>query len=209
MKFESKLEKNMDYAYVRVSSASQNIGRQLEDIKKFNVEEKNIFIDKESGKNFNRKNYKRLLRTVKENDLIIVKSIDRLGRNYKEIGEQWAYLTQRKKVNICVIDMPILDTRKTPSDLLGKFISDLILQLLSFIAENERNNIKSRQAEGIKLAKIKGVKFGRPSFEVTENFKHYLRLYKLKIIKIDTILKEFKISKSSFYKYAKLLDIKI
>ena len=125
MKFESKLEKNMDYAYVRVSSASQNIGRQLEDIKKFNVEEKNIFIDKESGKNFNRKNYKRLLRTVKENDLIIVKSIDRLGRNYKEIGEQRAYLTQRKKVNICVIDMPILDTRKTPSDLLGKFISDL------------------------------------------------------------------------------------
>ena len=115
----------MDYAYVRVSSASQNIGRQLEDIKKFNVEEKNIFIDKESGKNFNRKNYKRLLRTVKENDLIIVKSIDRLGRNYKEIGEQRAYLTQRKKVNICVIDMPILDTRKTPSDLLGKFISDL------------------------------------------------------------------------------------
>ena len=123
MKFESKLEKNMDYAYIRVSSSSQNIGRQLEDIKKFNIEEKNIFIDKESGKNFNRKNYKRLLRTVKENDLIIVKSIDRLGRNYKEIGEQRAYLTQRKKVNICVIDMPILDTRKTPSDLLGKFIS--------------------------------------------------------------------------------------
>lgn len=104
----------MDYAYLRVSSSSQNIGRQLEDIKKFNIEEKNIFIDKESGKNFNRKNYKRLLRTVKENDLIIVKSIDRLGRNYKEIGEQRAYLTQRKKVNICVIDMPILDTRKNP-----------------------------------------------------------------------------------------------
>ena len=199
----------MDYAYIRVSSASQHIDRQLEEIKKYKIEDKNIFIDKESGKDFNRKSYNKLLKKLKKDDLIIVKSIDRLGRNYKDIGEQWSYITQKKKANICVIDMPILDTRNVHSDLIGKFIADLILQLLSFIAENERNNIKQRQAEGIKIAKIKGIKFGRPCFEITKDFKESIVLYKKGKLNLAEILEKFKISKTSFYKYAKLVTIKI
>lgn len=199
----------MDYAYVRVSSTSQNVGRQLEEINKFNIEKKNIYIDKESGKDFNRKNYRKLIKKVKNGDLIVIKSIDRLGRNYKEIGEEWNYITQKKKVDICVIDMPILDTRKVPSDLFGKFIADLILQLLSFIAENERNNIKQRQAEGIKLAKKNGVKFGRPAFKITKEFIESVILYKQGKLTLDKILYQFKISRTSFYKYVKQVDIKI
>lgn len=195
----------MNYAYVRVSSISQNIGRQLEEIKKYNIEEKNVFIDKESGKDFNRTNYKKMIKKVKKGDLIVVKSIDRLGRNYKEIGEQRQYLTQKKSVNICVIDMPILDTRNVPSDLIGKFIADLILQLLSFIAENERNNIKQRQAEGIKIAKLNGIKFGRPPFIITDDFKESVQKYRKKELTLESILKKYKISKTSFYKYAKNL----
>ena len=174
-----------------------------------NSEKKNIYIDKESGKNFNRKNYRKLVKKVKNGDLIVIKSIDRLGRNYKEIGEERNYITQKKKVDICVIDMPILDTRKVPSDLFGKFIVDLILQLLSFITENERNNIKQRQAEGIKLAKKNGVKFGRSVFKITKEFKESLILYKQGKLKQDKILYQFKISRTSFYKYLKQTDIKI
>lgn len=199
----------MEYAYIRVSTSSQNISRQLDDIKKLNIEEKNIFIDKESGKNFNRKGYKKLIKKIKKDDLIVIKSIDRLGRNYEEIGKQWFYITQKKKANISVIDMPILDTRNIHSDLFGKFIADLLLQLLSFVAENERNNIKQRQAEGIKIAKLNGVKFGRPSFRVTSEFIQCIDLYKKRKMNLADILKRFKISKSSFYKYAKLRTIKI
>lgn len=199
----------MEYAYIRVSTNGQNIARQLEEIKSLNVDMKNIFIDYQSGKDFNRKNYKRLVKKVRKNDTIIIKSIDRLGRNYIEIGEEWKYLTQFKKVNMIVIDMPILNTKDRPDNLVGKFVADLVLQLLSFIAENERNNIRQRQSEGIKIAKQNGVKFGRPSFEISKEFIYYCKKYKLKLIKFDDIKAKFKISKSTFYKYMSKTDIKI
>ena len=195
----------MNYAYIRVSSVTQNIARQLEEINKFDVAKRNIFVDKQSGKDFNRKNYKRLIKKLRKDDLLIIKSIDRLGRNYREIGEQWKYITKVKNVNIYVIDMPMLDTRKSPDNLWGVFVTDLVLQLLSFIAENERINIKQRQAEGIKIAKKNGVKFGRPSFSIDENFIEYFHKFKRKEIKIDEILTIFNISKATFYKYAKAL----
>ena len=199
----------MEYAYIRVSTNGQNIARQLEEIKSLNVDMKNIFIDYQSGKDFNRKNYKRLVKKVRKNDTIIIKSIDRLGRNYIEIGEEWKYLTQFKKVNMIVIDMPILNTKDWPDNLVGKFVADLVLQLLSFIAENERNNIRQRQFEGIKIAKENGVKFGRPSFEISKEFIDYCEKFKLKLIKFDDIKAKFKISKSTFYKYMSKTDIKI
>ena len=199
----------MEYAYIRVSSNGQNIARQFEEIKSLNVDMKNIFIDYQSGKDFNRKNYKRLVKKVRKNDTIIIKSIDRLGRNYIEIGEERKYLTQFKKVNMIVIDMPILNTKDRPDNLVGKFVADLVLQLLSFIAENERNNIRQRQFEGIKIAKENGVKFGRPSFEISKEFIDYCEKFKLKLIKFDDIKAKFKISKSTFYKYMSKTDIKI
>ena len=195
----------MEYAYIRVSTNGQNIARQLEEIKSLNVDMKNIFIDYQSGKDFNRKNYKRLVKKVRKNDTIIIKSIDRLGRNYIEIGEERKYLTQFKKVNMIVIDMPILNTKDRPDNLVGKFVADLVLQLLSFIAENERNNIKQRQAEGIKIAKLNGIKFGRPPFIITDDFKESVQKYRKKELTLESILKKYKISKTSFYKYAKHL----
>lgn len=187
----------MIYAYVRVSSATQNISRQLEEIKKFDIEQKNIFIDYQSSKDFNRKGYKKLIKKIKENDVLVIKSIDRLGRNYIEIGEQWKFITQTKKVNMIVIDMPILNTKNEENNLINKFVADLILQLLSFIAENKRNNIKQRQAEGIKIAKEKGVKFGRPSFLVNDEFKKDCSKYKNKTIELTEILVKYKLSRST------------
>ena len=159
----------MIYGYIRVSTKEQNEDRQLIALNEYNVPEKNIYMDKQSGKDFDRKQYKRMLRAVKENDLIIIKSIDRLGRNYAEILEQWRMITKIKKADIFVIDMPILDTRRG-KDLMGTFLSDIVLQVLSFVAESERDNIKQRQAEGIAAAKAKGVKFGRPPKELPPNF---------------------------------------
>ena len=152
------------YAYVRVSSKDQNESRQLEAIKELNIPKKNIFIEKMSGKDFNRPKYQKLLKKLKKDDILYVKSIDRLGRNYNEILEQWRIITKDKGVDVVVLDMPLLDTRKG-KDLLGTFISDLVLQLLSFVSENERAMIKQRQAEGIAAAKARGVKFGRPSLK--------------------------------------------
>lgn len=194
----------MEYAYIRVSSTTQNIGRQFEELKKLGIDEKRMFIDKESGKDFNRKYYKKLIKKIKEGDVIYIKSIDRLGRNYEEIGNQWKLITKIKKVDIVVIDMPLLDTRNRPDNLIGKFISDIILQLLSFIAENERNNIKERQAEGIKLAHQKGIKFGRPSFKITEEFTNDVIKFNKKELDLRSILAKHKISKTSFYKYKSL-----
>lgn len=148
------------YGYVRVSTAEQNIERQMIAMRQQGVEEKNIFIDKQSGKDFNRPQYKRMLRKIKNGDTLIIKSIDRLGRNYDEILEQWRYITKEKQVDIFVIDMPLLDTRRG-NDLIGKLISDIILQLLSYVAQTEREFIRQRQAEGIAAAKARGVKFGR------------------------------------------------
>lgn len=159
----------MDYGYVRVSSADQNEDRQLIALRKNGVPDHRIYADKQSGKDFERPKYKRLMRRLKPGDLLYVPSIDRLGRNYWEIQEQWQLLTQEKGVDICVLDMPLLDTRQG-KDLMGTFIADLVLQILSFVAQNERENIRKRQAEGIAAAKARGVKFGRPSIPLPDNF---------------------------------------
>ena len=157
------------YGYIRVSTREQNEDRQLLAMRELPIPEKNIYIDKQSGKDFDRPQYKRLLRRMKKDDLLYIKSIDRLGRNYKEILEQWRVLTREKGVDIVVLDMPLLDTRRG-KDLMGTFLSDIVLQVLSFVAENERSNIRQRQAEGIAAARARGVRFGRPAKPLPENF---------------------------------------
>ena len=157
------------YGYIRVSTREQNEDRQLIAMKAVNVPPENIFMDKQSGKDFNRPNYKKLLRKLRRDDVLYIKSIDRLGRNYEEIQQQWRLITKDKGVDICVIDMPLLDTRRG-KDLVGTFLSDIVLQVLSFVAENERSSIRQRQAEGIAAAKARGVKFGRPSDPLPESF---------------------------------------
>lgn len=157
------------YGYIRVSSRDQNEDRQLIALKEVGVLENNIYLDKQSGKDFNRPQYKKLLGKMKKADLLYIKSIDRLGRNYEEILEQWHMLTKEKGIDIVVLDMPLLDTRRG-KDLMGTFLSDIVLQVLSFVAENERANIKQRQAEGIAAAKAKGVRFGRPPRPLPDNF---------------------------------------
>ncbi len=159
----------MIYGYVRVSTREQNEDRQMIALGKMEVPEENIYIDKQSGKDFERPMYNRMLQRLQEDDLIYVKSIDRLGRNYEEILEQWRVLTKEKKVDIVVIDMELLDTRRG-KDLMGTFLSDVVLQILSFVAENERKNIRERQKEGIEAAKMRGVQFGRPKRDLPDNF---------------------------------------
>lgn len=165
------------FGYIRVSSREQNEDRQLIAINEVGVEDKNIYLDKQSGKDFNRPMYKKLLRKLRKEDLLYIKSIDRLGRNYEEILQQWRYLTKEKGIDIVVLDMPLLDTRRG-KDLMGTFLSDIVLQLLSFVAENERVNIRQRQAEGIAAAKTKGVQFGRPPKPLPENFANVYRRWK-------------------------------
>lgn len=196
----------MNYGYVRVSSVTQKTDRQVEEMYKLGIEDKNIFIDKQSGKDFNRKSYRRLIRKLKEKDLLVIKSIDRLGRNYREIGEQWKVITQDIKADIFVIDMPILDTRDKPSNLWGRFVSDLVLQLLSFIAENERDTIRQRQAEGIKIAKEKGVKFGRPSLVITDEYYEVASLYKNKEITVKEATTRLGISRTAFYNFLRSIE---
>ena len=157
------------YGYVRVSTREQNEDRQLIALREVAVSESNLFVDKQSGKDFKRPQYKRLLKKLKKDDLLYIKSIDRLGRNYGEILEQWRVLTKEKGIDIVVLDMPLLDTRRG-KDLMGTFLSDIVLQVLSFVSENERVNIRQRQAEGIAAAKARGVKFGRPPRPVPDNF---------------------------------------
>ena len=165
------------YGYVRVSSKDQNEDRQMIALREVGVSEKNIFVDKQSGKDFNRPKYKRLFKRLKTDDLLYIKSIDRLGRNYEEIQNQWRIITKDKKVDIVVLDMPLLDTRRG-KDLVGTFLSDIVLQVLSFVAENERSNIRQRQAEGIAAAKARGVRFGRPPATLPENFHQVYQLWK-------------------------------
>lgn len=179
---------NKVYGYVRVSSQEQNEDRQLIAMAEAGVERANIFIDKQSGKDFDRPNYKRLINRLRPGDTLFIKSIDRLGRNYEEIQNQWRIITKDKDVDMVVIDMPLLDTRIN-KNLLGTFISDLVLQLLSFISENERTTIRQRQAEGIAAAKKRGVRFGRPTKEAPQNF-----------IPLDEILKEYDMSAATFYR---------
>lgn len=158
------------YGYLRVSSRDQNEDRQRIALREMEVSEKNIFVDKQSGKDFDRPAYKCMVRRMKKDDLLYIKSIDRLGRNYEEILEQWRILTKEKGIDIVVLDMPLLDTRRG-KDLMGTFLSDVVLQVLSFVAENERINIRQRQAEGIAAAKARGVKFGRPAIPCPDNFR--------------------------------------
>lgn len=193
----------MIYGYARVSTKDQNLSRQLVDIINFGVLEQNIYKDKESGKNFERTNYQKLRKKLKEGDLLVIKSIDRLGRNYNMIIEEWTYITKKVKCDIVVLDMSLLDTR-IKNNLLGTFVSDLVLQILSFVAENERNNIKTRQAEGIKIAKEKGIKFGRPSISITNNINEIFELYYSNKINLNDALNKCNMSHGSFYKYYNL-----
>ena len=189
----------MIYGYARVSTKEQNEDRQLIALLKLGVLEDNIFIDKQSGKDFDRKNYKRLLKKVNKGDVLLVKSIDRLGRNYAEIIEQWRKITQIKNADIIVLDMPLLDTTKN-KDLLGTFISDLVLQVLSFVAENERVNIRQRQAEGIAAAKAKGVKFGRPKVYNAEDYVEIYEMFKRKEITQKEAMKIMGVCEGTYYR---------
>ena len=188
------------YGYVRVSSVDQNEERQIVELLKRNVLCKNIYIDKKSGKSFERSQYKRLVKKLKQGDLLYILSIDRLGRNYLEIQEQWRMLTKEKGINICVIDMPLLDTR-SGKDLMGTFIADLVLQILSFVAQNERENIRQRQKEGIEAAKQRGVRFGRPTQPLPEDFKHIYKKWMAKEITGVEAAKQCKVARSTFYRW--------
>lgn len=186
------------YGYARVSTREQNEDRQIIALHEMNVEDKNIYIDKQSGKDFERKQYKRLIKKLKKDDLLYIKSIDRLGRNYEEIMEQWKFITKNKAADIVVIDMPLLDTRRG-KDLMGTFLSDIVLALLSYVAENERLNIRQRQAEGIAAAKKRGIRFGRPEITLPNNFDEVFYLWKKKEITVREAAKLCDMPRSTFY----------
>lgn len=190
------------YGYARVSSLDQNEDRQILALKEVFVSEENIFVDKQSGKDFNRPNYKRMVQILKMGDMVYIHSIDRLGRNYEEILQQWRILTKDIGVDICVLDMPLLDTRNG-KDLMGTFMADLVLQILSFVAQNERENIKKRQAEGIIAAKANGVKFGRPEKELPDNFAELVCAWQQKEQSLEDILKQCDMSQATFYRKVK------
>ena len=187
------------YGYVRISSADQNEDRQMIALSEYNIPKKNIYMDKQSGKDFDRPQYKKLTRKLKSGDLLYIMSIDRLGRNYEEIQKQWRILTKNIGIDICVLDMPLLDTRQG-KDLMGTFIADLVLQILSFVAQSERENIKKRQAEGIAAAKEKGVKFGRPELKIPDDFGKIIRQWEHKQISIAEVVKRCNMSEATFYR---------
>lgn len=187
------------YGYIRVSAKDQNEERQLIAMKELDVNLDRIFMDKQSGKDFQRPQYKKMVRELRKNDLLYIKSIDRLGRNYSEILEQWRILTKERGIDIVVLEMPLLDTRRG-KDLMGTFLSDIVLQVLSFVAENERSNIKQRQAEGIAAAKARGVQFGRPKIEIPDNFMQLVSQWENKKIRLSYVLEVCQISKATFYR---------
>lgn len=199
----------MIYGYARVSSKEQNLDRQLEELRQAGVEERNIFTDKESGKTFNRKAYNLLVGTeesasmLRKNDLLIVYSIDRLGRNYSEIMKQWKYITQEIQADIKVLDMPLLDTSKQDNSLDNRFVAELVLQILSYVAQKERENIKIRQAQGIKIAKEKGKHLGRPLAEFPLNWKEVYSEWKNKDITAVEAMKRMELKKNTFYNLVK------
>ena len=186
------------YGYVRVSTRDQNEERQMIAMREFGVAEEHIVIDKQSGKDFERPGYRRLMRKLKMGDILFIKSIDRLGRSYKEIQDQWRVLTKDKGVDIVVLDMPLLDTRRG-KDLIGTFVSDIVLQVLSFVAENERVNIRQRQAEGIAAAKARGIKFGRPSRTLPENFDKVYQRWREQEISVAEAAAECGMPRSTFH----------
>lgn len=193
------------FGYCRVSSVAQHEDRQLIAMMELGIPEKNIFVDKQSGKDFNRPQYQKLLRKIGENSVIYIKSIDRLGRNYTEIQEQWRIITKEKKADIVVLDMPLLDTRRG-KDLMGTFLSDIVLALLSYVADNERINIRQRQAEGIAAAKAKGIRFGRPPLPLPDNFYMVYDEWKAKKISLTEASKKCGLPKGTFYSKARRLE---
>ena len=193
------------FGYIRVSSRDQNEDRQLIALREAGIPNGNIFLDKQSGKDFDRPQYKKLLRKIKKDDLLYIKSIDRLGRNYEEILQQWRVLTKEKGADIVVLDMPLLDTRRG-KDLMGTFLSDIVLQLLSFVAENERNNIRQRQAEGIAAARARGVKFGRPPLPLPENFYEVHNAWRSKKLSLAEAAIACNMATSTFYGKARKFE---
>lgn len=187
------------YGYIRVSSADQSEDRQLIAMQEKGVSRSHIYMDKQSGKDFERPQYKRMVKRLRPNDLLYVLSIDRLGRNYEEIQTQWRILTKTIGVDICVMDMPLLDTRQG-KDLIGTLIADLTLQILSFVAQSERENIKKRQEQGIAAAKAKGVQFGRPAIALPDNFVDIVHAWECKKINMQQVLQLCKMSETTFYR---------
>ena len=188
-----------EYAYIRVSTVDQNEDRQLDSIASLKIPDAQIFMDKLSGKDFNRPAYKALVKKLKPGDLLYIKSIDRLGRNYEEIQEQWRILTKDKGVDIMVIDMPLLDTRRG-RDLVGTFLSDIVLQILSFVAHNERDIIRKRQAEGIAAAKARGVRFGRPAKKSPENFDVLMKQWERGKLRTKDFMAQTGLTESTLYR---------
>lgn len=193
------------YGYVRVSTKEQNEDRQLIAMKQQKIKAEDIFVDKISGRDFERPEYKRLIRTLKKGDLLVIKSIDRLGRNYEEIIEQWRFLTKEKGIDTVVLDMPLLDTTKC-KDLLGTFIADLVLQLLSYVSQNECDSIRRRQAEGIAAAKERGVKFGREPKSLPDNFDDLYEQWRKKEISCDDLAELCGMSRSGLFKKMKTIS---
>ena len=193
------------YGYIRVSSKDQKEDRQQIALNEVGVNLQNIYVDKQSGKDFNRPKYKKMLRKLKKDDLLYIKSIDRLGRNYAEILEQWRFLTKEKGIDIVVLDMPLLDTRRG-KDLMGTFLSDIVLQVLSFVAENERTNIKQRQAEGIAAAKAQGIKFGRPPLPLPDNFYEVHKAWRSKKITLKQAAEACNMPVGTFYGKARKFE---
>ena len=191
------------YGYVRVSSKDQCEARQVLALREFKVPEHNIYMDKMSGKNFNRPQYRRMVRKLKAGDVLVVKSIDRLGRNYEEILEQWRMLTKKKEVDVVVLDMPLLDTGMSGGNLTGVFVADLVLQILSYVAQTERENIRQRQREGIAAAKQRGVKFGRPKKQVPEEFARLREKWMQKEVSSREAAKRLGISQDTFLRWSK------
>ena len=196
----------MNYGYARVSTINQHLDRQIDELHKVRLFDSQIYVDKESGKDFNRTNYKKLLKKVKSGDVLFVKSIDRLGRNYNMILDEWRILTKEKDIDIVVIDMPLLDTRIKGKNLVGKFIANVVLQVLSFVAENERETMRQRQEEGIKMAKLRGVRFGRPPTPTPDDFDNIVKLYKEKKITVVNAIEMSGLTRGTFYRKLKILD---
>lgn len=193
----------MTYAYARVSAQDQNLTRQTDSFTEFGINKKNIFCDKQSGKDFERENYQKLLAMLNNGDLLVIKSIDRLGRNYDQIISEWNKITNIIGADILVMDMPLLDTRTKAETLVGKFISDIVLQVLSFVAENERENIKTRQTEGIIAAKERGIQFGRPKAQYSKEFLEVVQAYLDKQIPLRVALNKLSIKQDNFYYHVK------
>lgn len=189
------------YAYGRVSTEGQKLDRQVNEFIEYGVERKNIFCDKLSGKDFERENYKRMVKKLRKGDLLVIKSIDRLGRNYYAIIDEWKKITAEAGADIVVLDMPILDTRSTDGNLAGRLVSDLVLQILSFVAQNERETIKKRQAEGIRIAKERGVRLGRPNNELPKEFIALAAAYRKGDMALQTVLERLQMKKSTFYRH--------